>query len=132
MDQEHELIEYRTAGDSVAVIAAKLKKSPDAIKQKLRRLGLKVVPSGKSYGGSTTSELILPEELPSIEEALKVFVAAWKELQKPGLTKTEILRLRTIAQVAGAYQVKVGEYIDYRGIEVKVEELTRELEKRGA
>ena len=36
----------------------------------------------------------LPEELPSVEEALKILVAAMKALETPDLSKTEVLRLR--------------------------------------
>jgi hypothetical protein len=53
--------------------------------------------------------LKLPEELPSVEEALKILVAAMKALETPDLSKTEVLRLRSIIQATSAYQVKVAE-----------------------
>ena len=63
-------------------------KSSDAVKQKLRRLGLKVVTIKNSEGTTTSnSELILPEDLPSVEEALLKLAAAMKALENPKLTK---------------------------------------------
>jgi endonuclease III-like uncharacterized protein len=53
--------------------------------------------------------LKLPEESPSDEEALKKLAAAMNALETPYLSKTEVLRLRSIIQTAGVYQVKVAE-----------------------
>jgi len=47
------------------------------VRQKIRRLGLEVVDQNRSVW-STTSKLILPKELPSIEEALKLLAGALK------------------------------------------------------
>jgi len=100
----------------------------DAVKQKLRRMGLKVVTLQKSIG-TTTSELIMPEELPSVEEALKELVAAMNALKAPGLSKTEIMRLRTLIQTSNLYQHRIAEYIDYRGLEKKLVDLTEKYEE---
>ena len=63
----------------------------------------------KTRSSSTAAALKLPEELPSVEEALKILVAAMKALETPDLSRTEVLRLRSIIQAAGVYQVKVAE-----------------------
>ena len=76
------------------------------MRQKTRRLKLEVV-GAKGYRTTTSTEM--PEELPSVEEALKILVAAMKALETPDLSKTEVLRLRSIIQAAGVYQVKVAE-----------------------
>ncbi len=94
-EEEKQLLTLRTKGKTVSQLALKLGKSPDAVKQKLRRLGLKVV-TQQNQGGSTTSELILPAELPSVEEALLILAAAVKALETPGLSKTEVFRLRSL------------------------------------
>lgn len=96
------------------------------------RLGLKVVTLEKSTG-TTTSELIMPEELPSVEEALKDLVAAMNALKTPGLSKTEVMRLRTLIQTSSLYQKRIAEYMDYRGLEVEMLEWRKkyaELAKR--
>ena len=67
-----------------------------------KRLKLEVVVA-KSYTPTTTTSLVLPKELPSVEEALKILVAAMKALETPDLSKTEVLRLRSIIQAAGVY-----------------------------
>jgi hypothetical protein len=75
----------------------------------------------------------VPEELPSVEEALKILAAALKALETPGLSKTEVMRLRSVIQAASAYQAKVAEYMDYRGIErelVILREKYEEIVKR--
>lgn len=129
VQEERQLRKLREEGKTVAEIALRMKLTPDATKKKLQRLGLKVVPLQKS-GGTTTSsaELILPEELPSIEEALKDLVAAMNALKTPGLPKTEIMRLRTLIQTSGLYQHRLAEYVDFRGIEREMIELTEKYE----
>ena len=119
VQEESQLKTLREEGKLVSQIATVLGKSEGSIKQKLMRLGLKVVTLEKSIG-TTTSELIMPEELPSVEEALKDFVAARNELKTPGLSKTEIMRLRTLIQTSSLYQKRIAEYIDYRGLEVEM------------
>ena len=82
--QVKQLQELRNNGKTVAEIAQLMDKSPDAVKQKLRRLGLKVVTLENREGSTSTSEeLILPEDLPSVEEALLKLAAAMKALENP-------------------------------------------------
>ena len=71
----------------------------------------------------------MSEELPSVEEALKILAAAMKALETPGLSKTEVMRLRSVIQAASAYQAKVAEYMDYRGIERTLVELKEKYEE---
>ena len=71
--------------------------------------------------------------MPSIEEALKKLAAAMKALETPGLSKTEIMRLRSLIQATGAYQMRFAEYVNYQGLEkglVELEEKYEELAKR--
>jgi hypothetical protein len=111
-------------GESWEVIAAELGRSVEAVQQKARRLGVDVVvTSPATHGTTTTAELVMPEELISVEESLKKLVAAMNALEEPGLSKTEILRLRTLIQTCNLYQMRIAEYIDYRGIERKLLEL---------
>lgn len=57
-----------------------------------------------------------------------MLAGAMKALQTPGLPKTEVLRLRDLIRAASVYQVKFAEYLDYRGIEKRLVELTRKYE----
>lgn len=127
--EERQLRALRKEGKTVAEIAERMNKTAGAIKQKLRRCGLKVV-TKKNSGGTTTSELILPEELPSVEDALKKLAAAMNALEKPGLSKNEIMRLRSISQISEKYQKLLANYVDYRGIERKVDQAIEKLQQR--
>jgi len=122
------LLELRKEGKTVAEIAMHMNKSEGAIKQKFRRLGLKVV-AAKNFGGTTTSELIMPEELLSVEEALMELVAAMNALKTPGLSRTDVMRLRTLIQTSNMYQKRFAEYMKYREIERQVVDLKAKYER---
>ena len=126
--QVKQLQELRNNGKTVAEIAHLMDKSSDAVKQKLRRLGLKVV-TLENTEGSTSSELILPKDLPSIEEALLMLAAAMKALEDSKLTKTDVMRLRTLIQASTIYQKRLAEYVDYRRIERKLVEMDEFFER---
>jgi len=72
----------------------------------------------KKTAGTTTS-LDVPEDLPSVETVLKVGASALESLKTSGLSNTEVMRLRAVVQSAAVYQVKIAEYMDYRGIEAR-------------
>jgi hypothetical protein len=129
--QTRQLMELRNNGKTVAEIAELMNKSSDAIKQKLRRLGLKVVTVENSEGStSSCSELILPNDLPSIEMALLKLAAAMKALENPNLTNTDVMRLRTLIQTSTIYQKRFAEYVRYREIERKVNAALEMFDRR--
>jgi len=129
VQEERQLRKLREEDKLVSQIATVLGKSEGSIKQKLMRLGLKVVTLEKSIGTTTSAELIMPEELCSVEDALKILAGAMEVLKTPGLSKTEILRLRTLVQVADKYQTRFAEYVDYRGTEKRMIELAQKYEE---
>ncbi len=55
------------------MIAKAIGKTCDCIRKKIARLGLEVVDEEKK-NASTTTSLVMPAELPSVEEALKDLV----------------------------------------------------------
>ena len=57
-----------------------------------------------------------------------MLVIAMKGLQTPGLSKTEVMRLRCLTQASSVYQAKFAEYVDYRGLEKDLFELRRKYE----
>ena len=113
---------------SVAVISNVLGKTQDSVRMKIARLGLEEVVHGEKNmrSSSTNAKSVLPAELPSIEEELKVLVAALKALETDGLDKSEVLRLRGIVACAKVYKELLGDYIDYRDIEAELVELSGE------
>jgi hypothetical protein len=121
LEEEKTLKDLVVKGYSAAQIAEVMGKSKEAILKKIQRLGLKVVHQRNLEG--TTSELIMPAELPSIEEALLVLAAAMKALEKPNLSKSEIQRLRSIVQAVKTYKELIADYIGYRKMEAKLLEM---------
>lgn len=119
-EDEALLIEMAKAGENVDVIAAKLGRNRDAVTVKAKRLNVRVV--GVSLGHTTTTDLKLPPELPSPEEALKVLAAALQASKEKGLDKVEVERLKAVAQLARTYDALLDKYVGYRKIE---EELIR-------
>jgi hypothetical protein len=129
VEEERQLRQMLEANKSVRVIAKALGKTRDCVRMKIVRLGLEVVVHPEKSERTTTTELILPEDLPSVEEALKILAAAMEALKTPGLSKTEVMRLRSLIQAASAYQVKFAAYVDYRGIEAELLELREKYEE---
>jgi len=125
--EERKLQDLRTENLKVSEIATVMGKSEQAIMKKLQRMGMKVIQQKST--GNTASELILPKELPSVEEALMMLAGAMDALRTPGLSKTEVTRLRSLIQAASLYQVKLAEYVDYRGIEKQVIQLNRKYKE---
>ena len=125
---EKELSGLVAAKTSLSVIAKKLDMSEEAVRQKIRRLGLEVV-EHKKIICSTSSKLALPKELPSIEETLKTLSAALTDLNTAGLDKAEILRLRGIIAGCKVYQDLFAEYVDYRGLEAELLDLREKYEE---
>ena len=71
----------------------------------------------------------MPTDLPSIEEGLLKLVAVMKALDNRKLTKTDVMRLRTLIQTSTIYQQKFAEYVGYRKIERKVIEVNEWMEQ---
>ncbi len=98
VEDERQLRQFLTEKKSRRSIAKILGKSLTSVQMKTSRLGLVVVDGVFFSLPSTTTfdKLILPIELPSIEQELKILVAALKYLETPNLDKTDVLRLRGI------------------------------------
>jgi len=122
VDEEKQLREMVQASKRISEIAAFFGKSQGSIKKKMKRLGLEVVVL--QIQRTTTSK-----DLPSIEDVLKMLHEALVALKTEGLDQSETLRLRSIIQGVKTYKELFADYVNYRALEVKVEELIRELER---
>jgi len=118
------------AKQSWQVIAAELKRSVDAVRMKAKRLGLSVVVD-RGRGSTTTNDL--PEELPSVEEVLKVLARVLKAFDEPGLEMSEVQRLQAMVSTIRTYEGMLANYMRYReiekrlvGLEAKYARLVRE------
>jgi DNA-binding Lrp family transcriptional regulator len=124
--QLRDLVEAKT---SLSAISKLLGKPEEAVRQKIRRLGLEAVVQKKIVCSTTSSELVLPQELPSVEETLKKLSAALNALETPGLEKSEVMRLRAIIQAVKVYKELLTDYMNYRGLEVELMELSKKYEQ---
>jgi hypothetical protein len=138
VDEINKLKEFFNAGiTDPTVLCGKFegKFSRQAVRQKLFALGLKEKHQAEKNRGCFSSNLVLPDELFSVEEALKVLAGALNALTVGGLDKTEIIRLRSIIQGAEAYIDRVAQFVNYRGLEFELLEWRRkfgELGKKGS
>ena len=78
VDKEKQLKQMLQAGKYVRVIAKVMGKTRDCVRIKIVRLNIEVVVHPEISTRTTTSNLALPEELPSVEEALKKLAARMK------------------------------------------------------
>jgi hypothetical protein len=124
VEDEKKLKDWVTSGVSVDALVFSFdgQYTKDAIYKKIERLGLEVVDEEKK-NISTTTSLELPAELPSVEETLLKLSAVLAALEKPGLEKSDILRLRGIISGAKVYKELLADYINYRGLEAELLEL---------
>jgi DNA-binding CsgD family transcriptional regulator len=123
-EQEETLIQLIRKGKAVDVIAKVLSKTEEAVHMKLKRLGLEVVVSEKNQL-TTSSQLKLPKELPTIENVMKRLSAALSALEQSGIDKKEIIRLRCFSQGVKIYKELFTDYVHYREIEAELVELRR-------
>lgn len=94
IEEETQLNELLKANTPLEVIAAKLGRQPGAVLMKCQRLGLEIKNNSSTFDALP---LPLPEELPSVEEALIMLAGALKAAAAPGLSKADVHRLQVIA-----------------------------------
>jgi len=105
--------------------------SEQAVRQKLVRMGLLKEEVGTSATISlpSSSNIVLPNELPSVEDTLKTLAAALKTLETSGLKRDDILRLRGIIAGAKIYKELLADYINYRALEAELLEWRNKYEE---
>lgn len=128
VDEERQLRTLVSAGVSFVEIADMLGKSEEAVRAKIKRLGLDDNKQAKSECLSSCSS-DLPEDLPSVYEQLQILVAAVKSLQTPGIEKNEIMRLRNLIHGVEVYLDRFGQFQNYSALEKKVDKLISDLGK---
>lgn len=123
VEEEKQLRRMVEAGDSLNLISGELAKTSESVRAKIKRLGLEVDKQQCAVSRSSTSNAILPQELISAQEALKMLVGALKLACTPGLSKVEVQRLQVVATLARTYSEKLTEFLDLRGLEQRLFEL---------
>jgi hypothetical protein len=132
VDEEATLRGLVGEGLSTDEISEAMDKSRGSIKAKVFDLKLHVARRSSSVceGGVVAAPFELFDDLPSIKEKMQVHDAAMRALEVPGLSKSEVLRLRTIMQGAEAYGRMFASFVNYKKLEVEVAALRRELEEQ--
>jgi predicted DNA-binding protein YlxM (UPF0122 family) len=121
-DDERELIRlYSEEKLSVDTLAVRFNRRRKAVENKLRRLELNVATSKSKLTGN----LDLPSDLPSLKEALKVIAGALDKSRQSGLSKIELQRLDTIANLYKAYEGGLAKYLQWSKIESKLFEMEK-------
>jgi hypothetical protein len=133
VEDERKLKDWFTSGTTdIRVLAFSFdgQYSEVAIRLKLARLGLLKEDDDdlEESTSSSSSTLELPEELPSVEEALKTLAAALEALKVSGLGRNEILRLKSVISGAKVYKELFVDYVNYRGLEAELFELRHKYE----
>jgi hypothetical protein len=113
--EEAELKALVASNSGVDAVAAKLGKSPKAVITKCQRLGLQL-----QSEGYVNTAISIPKELPSVEETAKILAGALKASVKPGLSRVEVQRLQTVANISKMYKELIVDYVHYREVENKL------------
>ena len=117
VEEEASLKALVDAKTPIDVIAGKLGRQSGAILVKCQRLGL------AANSQATAAVIPLPAELPSVEEVLKKLAGALEAAYAPGLDKVEVQRLQVVATLAKTYKEILADYINYREIEAKLNDM---------
>jgi len=92
-EEEKKLLDMFAGGSRAEEIAETLGRRPGAVKQKMKRLGLLVVEKPR---GRTTTRAILPADLFTHEQVLKILAGAMSHSHDLNLDMVEINRLNTL------------------------------------
>jgi hypothetical protein len=132
IEDERKLRDHVKTGVSFEALVASFgnRYTRNAVYQKMIDLGLKEEEEAIIHGTSSSikAKLILPKELPSVEEKLKSLSAALAALETPGLDRDEMMRLRIIILGVKVYKELFVDYVKYCELEAEVSELRRKLE----
>jgi len=119
------LMDMVEEGKSLEELAEYFHRSQEAIRLKLKRMGLVVVPESKKEVSSTSTPqqatlgpLKPTEDIISYEEAMKMYLGVLKRLNEPGLTGVELKRLRLILSALRGYIATSVDYLE-RTLEVE-------------
>ena len=151
MEEERRLRQLVDQGLKAFDIGAEMGKNANAVYEKAKRLGLRVIISRKSEKIITSSDsvsgsglasgsgsdlcagFVLSESggLPSVEQALKFLVAAIGQMGIPGLGHAEVNRLRGIINGVKVYKELFADYLKYKELEQHMVELAGKYPETG-
>jgi len=125
-DQEHELTDLMQQGKGIDELAEHFKRSPEAIRLKLRRLGLAIPESTKDVSSTSTPQHVLEpikpaSDLISLEEIMKLLLGALEQLRNSeSLSVLQVKRCRLIVSTARTYMSMLERYVHWTDIEQRM------------
>ena len=120
------------AGESRDAIAGKLGKTLDSVEHKVRRLGLKEGGAEKLAPSSSftlPSEAVLPKELPTTEDALRILAWAMEAARRGELPKDRAWQVQLLVKAVPAYVKVLSWYQNIRRMEERLENQEKEIEE---
>jgi len=129
VEEELKLRELWESGEPLSSIAAELSKTKVAVANKVSHLGLKDDSARRSLVSSSSSELELPVELPTVQEAVKIIGGAMLAMTKPGVSKAQVERLKAVVDAASKYKQCMADLVRYKELERENVELRRKFEE---
>lgn len=116
--EEHELIDMVEKNKPMEEMCKALHRSPEALRMKIRRLGLEP-PAWRETGSdkvtikatTTRKPIKMAKDLISPEEALKMWLGCLKRLNEPGCTPQEVKRIRLILTALKGYVIVSSELL---------------------
>jgi len=127
-EDEKALREMVEQGASIEAIAEAFDREPDAIRMKVKRLDLKVVVQRNGSYRTTTSGL-LPSDILTHEQALRILAGAIEKASEPGLDKVEIMRLKVLVDAAKTYDSVLEKFEKWVEIENRLLELDKKIQE---
>jgi len=124
-EQETKLKDMVDQGKSLDEIAQHFRRSPEAIRLKLKRLGLAIPTPLSPIKVTTTTttpslEPVKPaEHLIDYEGTMRLLLGAIKRLNEPNTSPEEVKKLRLLISAAKAYALLLARYVDMTGEELK-------------
>ena len=124
--EEMNLIHMVEEGKGIEELSEVFHRSPEAIRLKLRRLGLAVPPTQKEVSSTSTPQRALEPlkpatDLISLEETMKLLLGALEQLRSSKqLSALQVKRCRLIASTARTYMAMLERYGKWTDIEQRM------------
>lgn len=136
-EEENALRTMVEQGKPIEEICKVFHRSLEAIRLKIRRLGLEPPVSRKTASDkvttastTTTRPIKMAKDLISPEEALKMWLGCVKRLNEPGCTPQDVKRIRLILTALKGYIIVCSDYYErIRTVELKMEQLKESMVK---
>ncbi len=136
VEEEHQLRDMVEQGTPVEDLCKVFRRSPEAVRLKIRRMGLQPPVSHEKTSGKVTAEattttrkpIKMAKDLISPEEALKMWLGCVRRLNEPGCTPQDVKRIRLILTALKGYIIVSAEYYErIRKVELSMARMNEKM-----